>query len=182
MTDVTVLPDKDLDLAIGAAFLDGDKARLKALEDEHDRRRREEARERLAEAERARRAHDSADTDRRMLLAKLTALRDDYRAQFLDRLNEIDTASNKAALISAAHELGMQAHSLSHDLVGVTGDRRFSIRYDVSDLLLGHGGRLAEAFLTGMRGRRVVVPQPWADDVRRLRELTPDTTGIANGG
>lgn len=178
----TTMNDRELDMAIGAAYVDEDLPRLHALEAEHDRRRRDEERERLANAERARRTHASAEAERRALLERLTKQCDAYRARFIALLRDIDTASDKAALVPEAYQVGRQAYSLGHDLASVTGNHRSGLRYDVPDQLVLHGGRAAEGFLAEICGRPVSVPTPWQRDIERLRELMPHVEDVRNGG
>lgn len=181
-SDLTTLTDAELDRAIGAAVLD--KADTRPLEQERDRRRRAVEHAALGDAERARRTQADAETEHTALVMKLLAQRDEYRAAFVARVNELSVTppADAGPVIEGAYTLGRQAYAISHDLADETGDRRLALRYDVTDQIALHGGAAGEAFVASLRGHAPPVPTPFRDDVNRLRALSPRQSLIGNGG
>jgi len=177
------LPDAELRQRIGAALLDASPD-LPGLEAERQRRLTATAHTRLADAEAQRRqiAADAAERD--ALLAALTRQLADLEQQHRDDLALLDATPQGQAytIVERAYRSGRAAYSLSHDLHGLTGDRRFYRPYRVPDALALHGGAVGEAFMRSIAGRPPRLETPWRPDVERLRELWPHVERIANGG
>jgi hypothetical protein len=171
-SDPTSLSDEDLEYAIGCSVLDGDDDARARFEAERDQRHRVRERQELVDRARDRRQREDREAERdRRLTALAGCLENTLDPEYLEAIHTCAREQTHASC-EAVHVIGTQRASLGNLLAAMTKQRvRFARPYDALDQIELHGGIAGKEYVRVGRRRRPPVPQPWAEDIERLREL-----------
>lgn len=181
-SEFALMTDHELDCAIGAAIVDGDRDQEAKLKDARALRRTAADDEQLAARERERRARAADEAERVALLDTLTAQLADLEAQYRVDRDELWRVRGSGAAYAAtlrAYLSGRDAYSLTSELHGITGDPKFYRPWRVTEEVAMDGG---EQFITAIHQSHPPTPQRWRQDAERLRARWPIRSRIGNGG